>query len=188
MENPFIKAPNKIPLLFKVALWISKKETGKDLLTARIMTWYPRAALGSGVLELMTAKGKNAQEKRLLNLVRLQASLICSCRFCIDMNSASLETNGITDEEISALQGKRDLQSITTFNDREIIAIEYAVIMSNTPLVFEDGFIDKLKAQFTEKEIVMLASTIASVNYWARFNQALGIPPVGFSEKCLFNR
>ncbi len=188
MEAPIINAPKKIPLFFKLALWISKKETGKDLLTARMMTWYPRSAIGSGVLELMTAKGKTPLEKRLLNLVRLQASLVCSCRFCVDMNSASIEKNGISEEEFSALRDNTDCHTIATLSVRESLAIEYATRMSNTPLVFEDGFIDKLKANFSEKEIVMLASTIASVNYWARFNQALGIPSAGFNDKCMINK
>jgi len=149
-----------------------------------MMTWYPRAALGAGVLELMTAKGKTSQEKRMLNLVRLQASLITSCRFCIDMNSASIEKNGITVDEFSALRDNLDYRSIMTFSVRESLAIEYATRMSNTPLVFEEDFIDRLKSHFSEKEIVMLASSIASVNYWARFNQALGIPSARFSDKC----
>jgi alkylhydroperoxidase family enzyme len=187
MERPFLKLPTKVPLLLKVALWISKKETGKDLLPARLMTWYPKAAIGAGVLELMTAKGKNVQEKRLLNLVRLQASFVCSCAFCIDMNAAGLDTFGITDDEILALQGRQELKSVSTFSNREILALEYAVIMSNTPLVFTDDFIEKLKCKFSEKEIIMLASTIAGVNYWARFNQALGVPSAGFSERCFIN-
>lgn len=36
----------------------------------------------------------------------------------------------------------------------------------------------------TGREIVILASTAAQVNYWARLIQALGIPPAGFSEQC----
>ena len=118
MERPYLKTPTKIPFLLKVGLWISKKETGKDLLPALLMTWYPKSAIGSGVLELMTAKGKNAQEKRLLNLVRLQASLSCSCAFCIDMNAVGIDTNGISDDEILALQARCELQSIGTFSNR----------------------------------------------------------------------
>ena len=188
MERPFLKSPTKIPFLLKVGLWISKKETGKDLLPARLLAWYPRAAIGSGVLELMTAKGKNAQEKRLLNLIRLQASLICSCAFCVDMNAAGVNTNGITNDEIMALQVKRELYSVETLSKREILALEYAIIMSKTPLAFTDEFILKLKSAYTEKEIVMLASTISAVNYWARLNQALGIPASGFSENCSLNK
>jgi hypothetical protein len=40
------------------------------------------------------------------------------------------------------------------------------------------------KANFTEREIVILASTAAQVNYWTRLLQALGVPPAGFSDHC----
>jgi len=189
MKKAFIKPPKKISFLLKLGLFIAKKETGKDLLPARLLAWYPRAAIGSGVLEMMTAKGKDPQEKRLLNLVRLQASLICSCAFCVDMNADGINKNGITDDELLVLQGKREVQSVSTFNLRELLALEYAIILSTTPPDLTEKFIKNLTSEFSEKEIVMLASTIASVNYWARLNQGLGIPPAGFSEQCLvFNK
>ncbi len=183
--RPLIKPPKKISLLLRIGLFIAKKETGKDLLPARLLSWYPRAAIGSGVLEIMTAKGQNEQERRLLNLVRLQASLICSCTFCIDMNAVGIVKNGITDEELAVLQGRRKVQSVDTFNLRELLALEYAISLSSTPPDLSAQFIKNLTREFTEAEIVMLASTIASVNYWARLNQGLGIPPAGFSDKCL---
>lgn len=185
MPKTMIKPPKKIPLLLRIGLFIAKKETGKDLMPARLLTWYPRAAIGSGVLEMMTAKGKNEQEQRLLNLVRLQASLICSCSFCIDMNAAGIVTHGITDEELEVLQGQREVQSVQSLSLRELLALEYAISLSSTPPELSDQFIKNLTHEFSEKEIVMLASTIASVNYWARLNQGLGIPPAGFSDRCL---
>jgi alkylhydroperoxidase family enzyme len=185
MKKPFINPPKRIPFLLKMGLYIVKKETGKDLMPARLLTWYPRAAIGSGVLEMMTAKGKDNQEIRLLNLVRLQASLICSCSFCTDMNAVGIVKNEITDEELLVLQGKRTVQSVHTFTLRELLALEYAISLSSTPPDLTEKFIKNLTREFTEKEIVMLASTIASVNYWARLNQGLGIPPAGFSEHCL---
>lgn len=42
-----------------------------------------------------------------------------------------------------------------------------------------------LTATFDERQLVLLAATIASVNYWARFNQGLGVPPAGFGDHCL---
>lgn len=181
----YIRPPKKIPLLLRLGLAIAKKETGKDLLPARLLTWYPRAAIGSGVLEMMTAKGHNDAEQRLLNLVRLQASLICACSFCIDMNAAGIVRNGISDAELEVLQGHRAVQSVPTFSLRELLALEYAISLSCTPPELSTQFIKNMTAAFSEKEIVMLASTIASVNYWARLNQGLGIPPAGFSEHCL---
>ena len=41
-------------------------------------------------------------------------------------------------------------------------------------------FIEELKRNFNEREIVILASTAAQVNYWDRLIQALGILPLAF--------
>jgi alkylhydroperoxidase family enzyme len=51
-----------------------------------------------------------------------------------------------------------------------------------TPLKFHPDLVERVKAAFTEREFVILASTAAQVNYWARLIQALGIPPAGFGE------
>ena len=37
-----------------------------------------------------------------------------------------------------------------------------------------------LRQVFTDRELVVLATTIAQVNYWARFNHGLGVPAAGF--------
>lgn len=76
------------------------------------------------------------------------------------------------------------MEAVKTFSSREVIAMEYAVLISQTPLMFGQEFVDKLKSNFSEREIVILASTVAQVNYWARLLQALGVPPAGFSDHC----
>jgi len=180
----FIKTPKSIPFYLKIGIWISMKITGKDLLPARILSWYPKVAISSGILESMVAKGKNDEERRLLKLVRLQVSMVASCAFCIDMNYANAEINNITPDEIAALQFKKDISEVATFSKKEKIAIEYARLISQTPLKFSEDFIKVLKENFSEREIVIMASTSAQVNYWARLIQALGIPPAGFSDNC----
>lgn len=100
------------------------------------------------------------------------------------MNYYNNDQYGITPEELAALQERTDIEAVKTFSPREIIAMEYAVLISRTPLQFHQDFIDKLKANFTQREIVILASTAAQVNYWARLLQAMGVPPAGFSDHC----
>jgi len=51
-----------------------------------------------------------------------------------------------------------------------------------TPLSFPDEIMQLIKAVFTERKIVILATTAAQVNYWAWLIQALGAPPAGFME------
>ncbi len=180
----FIKPPSKIPLLLKMGIWLSDKITGKELEVPRLLSWYPKVAISSAIMESMVAhKDKNISE-RMLKLVRMQASFSVSCPFCIDMNSAEYEKSGVTSEELSALMDSNLTESTLTFTKREIIALEYTRLISKSPLAFPSELIESLKQNFTEREIVILASTAAQVNYWARLVQALGVPPAGFSGSC----
>jgi len=180
----FIEPPKRIPLLLKLGIWIARRSTGKDMLPARILAWYPKAAIGSGVLESMVAHHDGKLEERILKIVRIQASYAAACSFCIDMNSFQYEEKHITKDELMVLQGLKEFDEVQTFSEREQLAIGYAKFVSQTPLKFPQDFIDKLKRKFNEREIVILASTAAQVNYWARLIQALGIPPAGFSDQC----
>ena len=178
----FIDPPRNIPLFLRFGIWISKKVTGKDLLPARILAWYPKAAVGSGMLEALVAHRDGELDERILKIVRIQASYAASCNFCIDMNTYQYDSTGITGEELLVLQGHKPLNEVTTFSKRESLAIQYAILISQTPLKFPIDFVEELKKHFDEREMVILASTAAQVNYWARLIQSLGIPPAGFNE------
>jgi len=180
----FINPPKRIPFYLRIGIWISGRVTGRDLLPGKLLAWYPKAAISSGIMEAMVAHKDANLDKRILKLVRLRTSFYVACPFCIDMNYYDYDQYGITSEELTVLQGKIDIATIKTFSLREIIAMEYAVLISRTPLQFPQEFINKLKANFTEREIVVLASTAAQVNYWARLLQAMGVPPAGFSDHC----
>jgi alkylhydroperoxidase family enzyme len=180
----FIDPPKHIPFYLKIGMWISRKVTGRDLLPAKLLAWYPKTAISSGIMEALVAHRDANLDKRILKLVRLQTSFTVACPFCIDMNSYDYAQYGITTDEISALQGRMEIEAVKTFSRKEKITMEYARLISHAPLSFSPSFIEKLKANFTEREIVILASTAAQVNYWARLLQALGVPPAGFSDHC----
>jgi len=180
--NAFIEPPRRISILLRLGIWVSEKITGRMMLPARILAWYPKVAIGSGVLESLVAHHDGKLDERMLNLVRMAASFAAVCPFCIDMNSYEHESLGINADEVLALRGQLSLESVPTFSVRERLAIQYARLVSQTPLKFFPDFIDQIKANFDEREIVILASTAAQVNYWARLIQALGIPPAGYSE------
>jgi alkylhydroperoxidase family enzyme len=182
----FIDPPKHIPFYLRIGIWISRIVTGRDLLPGKLLSWYPKMAISSGFMETMVAHKDANLDKRILKLVRLRTSFSVACPFCIDMNYYDHDHYGITSEELAALQGRTDIATVKTFSPREIIAMEYAVLISRTPLQFPQEFINKLKANFTEREIVILAGSAAQVNYWARLLQALGVPPAGFSDHCKF--
>lgn len=148
---------------------------------ARLLAWYPRAALSSGILESLVAHHEPTD--RLLKLVRITASVTSTCAFCVDMNGAEYDRAGLTDDEFAGLLAGTP-EAVGTFDHRERLAIEYARRVSSTPLLFPGEFLDEVRESFSEREIVILVTTAAQVNYWARTIQGLGIPPAGFSDSC----
>ena len=180
--HAFIEPPQRIPLILRLGILISEKVTGRIMLPARILAWYPKAAVGSGALESLVAHHDGKLDERMLKLVRMAASFAAACPFCIDMNSHEHESLGIGADEVLALRGQTALESVPTFSEQERLAIAYSRLVSQTPLKFHPDFIAQIKSNFNEREMVILASTAAQVNYWARLIQALGIPPARFSE------
>ena len=180
----FIDPPRHIPFYLRIGIWISKIITGRDLLPGKLLAWYPKTAVSSAIMESLVAHKDKTLDRRILKLVRLRTSFAAACPFCIDMNAYDFDEYGISPQEIAALQGRIDIESIDTFSRREILAMDYAVLISRTPLYFPQDFISHLRNEFSEREIVILASTAAQVNYWARLLQALGVPPAGFSDHC----
>jgi alkylhydroperoxidase family enzyme len=184
----FIKTPKKIPLYIRIGIGIAKKVTGKDLLVPRILSWYPKCLISSGVMETMVAHGGKDLDKRILKLVRMQTSLSVSCPFCIDMNSYEYKKVGISKEIVHMLQHPSDIEKVKDLSKREWLALEYTRQICQTPIKVSSELVNELKIHYTEREIVILASTVAQVNYWPRLIQGLGIPPAGFSEECKLHK
>jgi alkylhydroperoxidase family enzyme len=176
----FISPPARIPVILRIGLWIARRVSGAELLPARLLAWYPRAAVSSAVLEALIAHEDGRLDARILKMVRMKVSFTAGCPFCIDMNSAGWEKL-LTADELAALQGRIPVEEIPTTTTRERLAIEYARLVSSTPLQFPASFVAELKQHFSEREIVILAATAAQVNYWTRLIQALGCPPESFS-------
>ena len=176
----FINQPRNIPYILKLGIWFSEKITGRVMLPARILAWYPKAAVGSGILEALVAHEDGRMTQRMLKLIRMAASYAAACPFCVDMNAHEYRDVGITDEEAESLRG--DFENVMSFSEREKLAIAYTRLISQTPLKFHPDIVGQVRSVFSEREFVILASTAAQVNYWARLIQALGIPPAGFGE------
>jgi alkylhydroperoxidase family enzyme len=180
----YIDPPARIPFFPRILLWMVERRMGRKLLANRILTWYPKAFLGSGIMEGLVAHEEPEMPRRLLALVRMYTSFLVSCQFCIDMNSREFQKKGITDQEIRALQGRVAMEEVITFTPAEKAALRYVECMCRTPLEFTPEAIEGVKRNFSSRGFVILASTCAQVNFWTRLIQSLGVPPAGFSAEC----
>lgn len=171
----FIAPPPRIPWYLRLGLRVARRRSGRDLLPAQLLAWYPRAAIGSAVLESLVAHRDGRLDARLLKLVRMAVSFTVECPFCIGLNSQDWDAV-MSPDELAAVQTS---SSLDLFSRRERVAISYARLASATPLDIPRSFGETLREAFTDREIVVLATTIAQVNYWARLVQAMGCPGEG---------
>lgn len=179
----FIHPPKRIPFFIRIGMWIARRQTGMDLLVPRLLAWHPPTAFSSGVLEGLVEHGHKNLDPRILQLVRMQTSLAVSCPFCIDMNSFRHDELGIEPELVEMMQTQSDPSLQNRLSEREQLALLYARQISSTPIQVAPDLAETMTRHFTEKELVILAATVAQVNYWARLIQGLGVPPAGFSDQ-----
>lgn len=174
----FLAPPRRIPLPLRAGLWLTRRITGEDPLVARLLTWYPKAAVGAGVMESLVAADVGRMDHRMLKIVRMTVSAAVDCPFCIGFNGRDWEKH-LTPEEVESVQGRRDPGEVASFDDAERFAIAYSRLLVATPLAIPRETGERLREHFTEREIVVLVTTVAQVDYWARVVQGLGCPPLG---------
>ncbi len=183
-DTAYIKPPKPMPWLLGAMLSLVERRLGKPLVANRILAWYPKAFWGSGLMEGLVAHDEPEVPKRLLKLLRVYVSFLVSCPFCIDLNAKEYKESGLADEEILALQGRRRFEEVPSISLPERAALEYARCATSSPVAFTPEVIDAVRSSFSERAIVVIASTCAQVNFWARLIQSLGVQPAGFSASC----
>jgi AhpD family alkylhydroperoxidase len=114
-------------------------------------------------------------ETSLLELVRLRASQLNGCGFCIDMHAKDARAEGETEQRLYCLPVWRETPF---YSDRERAALEWteAVTLladSGAP----DSAYDAVKAQFSESEIVSLTMAVIAINSWNRIAVAFRAVP-----------
>jgi alkylhydroperoxidase family enzyme len=115
-------------------------------------------------------------------VARLVASSVSGCPFCLDMNAGGWKETGLTAEELPILF-EADEARFDGLGAREAVAARYALALSKTPVELSPSLVEALNQRFTPKEVVVLAATVAQVNFWTRFNQGLGVPAAGFFDE-----
>ena len=105
-------------------------------------------------------------EKSLIELVKIRASEINGCAYCINMHTEDARKRGETEQRIYLLNAWRESPLYT---DRERAALawtEAVTLISETHA--PDDRSEQVRAQFSEEETVNLTMLIATINAWNR--------------------
>jgi AhpD family alkylhydroperoxidase len=118
-----------------------------------------------GVENTINAAGLDGS---LLNLVRMRASQINGCAYCLDMHAKDLLSAGETEQRIYCLEAWRETPFYTE-RERAALAWTEAVTDLSRGHVADEVY-EQARQQFAETELVYLTAAIAAINFWNRLN------------------
>lgn len=104
-------------------------------------------------------------EKSLRELVKMRASQMNGCAYCIDMHTKDARAAGETEQRIYALNAWRETPF---FTDRERAALAWTEAVTRVDHGVSDSVYDEARSQFREQELVDLTWAIAAINAWNR--------------------
>jgi AhpD family alkylhydroperoxidase len=121
------------------------------------------------VSALGQAAGKAGIDKQLLELVKLRASQINGCAFCVQYHILQSENLGIPVDKLNLLVVWREAP---LFSARERAALAWTEALTLLTEGVSDEVYAQASAEFSERELAYLSSAIASINVWNRLGVA----------------
>jgi AhpD family alkylhydroperoxidase len=119
-------------------------------------------------------------EPALLELVKIRASQINGCAFCIDMHTKDARAGGETEQRIYALNAWRETPF---FTERERAALVWAEAVTRIGGGVTDDLFAEVRKQFSEKELVDLTWAVAAINAWNRIAISFRSVPGSYHPK-----
>lgn len=171
------KSLDACPWYLRPFFWNQRRKYGAVLDSGLLWARAPRVFLGVAFLYGMIDRKNSPLDPVLRSLVTVRVSQLNGCRFCVDINSATLLKRGVPVDKVEALHA---LQQSTLFSERECVALEYAEAVTLRSDAIDEELMSRLKNQFDEDAVVELTALIAFQNLSSKFNSALGVPPQGF--------
>jgi AhpD family alkylhydroperoxidase len=121
------------------------------------------------VRSLGMAAGQFGLDRPLLELVKLRASQINGCAFCVQFHILAAETLGISADKLNLVVVWREAP---IFSSRERAALAWTEALTLLTQGVNDEIYAEASAEFSEKELAYLSSAIAAINVWNRLGVA----------------
>lgn len=128
-----------------------------------------------GMLEMEKYLAQSGLDKTILELVKMRASQINGCAYCIDMHSKDARLAGETEQRLYGLSAWRETPF---YSEKERAALAWTESLT---LIAGNEVSDKLyknvKNYFEEKELLALTIAIVAINGWNRLAIGFGTLP-----------
>lgn len=131
----------------------------------------------SALRDYSRAVDASGLDKGLVELLKLRASQINGCAFCLQFHLNLARKLGLPQRQLDQLAAWRDSHAFSARERAALAWTEALTRMSAAPV--EGTLYAELQAQFSEGEIANLTAAIAAINAWNRIAGALRFTPPG---------
>ena len=121
------------------------------------------------VLALGQVAEKAGFDKHLLKLIKIRASQINGCAFCLQYHLLHGEQLGLSVDKMNLVAVWREAP---IFSARERAALAWTEALTFVPDGVSDAVYEEARQEFSEQELIYLTSAVASINAWNRFGAA----------------
>ena len=157
--------------------WNQRRKYGQVLAPALLWGRVPKLFMAVAALYGVLDRRRSPLDPVLRSLVTVRVSQLNGCRFCVDINSATLIERAGSQGKLDALDAWCDSDR---FDQKEKAALDYAEAMTDSARRVTDTMVERLRAFFDDDAIVELTGLIAFQNLSSKFNSALDAPSQGF--------
>jgi len=146
-----------------------------NIMKARIDLMQVNPGVMKAMLGLERQVRQAGLDQGLLDLVRMRASQINGCAYCLDMHSKDARAKGETEQRLYSLEAWRETPY---YSARERAALEWTealTLVADTRV--PDDVYERVREQFSEDEMLHLSLAIVAINGWNRLNIAARTVP-----------
>ena len=119
---------------------------------------------------LLELKAENVLPQRYLELALVTVSKLNECTYCVSHHTPHLRVNGVSDE---AAMNVLDYENQSEFDEVDKLVVEYTIEVTQRWNYVRDEIFERLRAHFSDEQIVELTWRIALCGAFNRFNDVL---------------
>ncbi len=143
--------------------------------SARVKIYQASPELYDAMMTLSTASARDV-EPDLAELIKIRASQLNHCAFCLDMHLRDARKHGVADQKLDLLAAWAEAGEVFTDRERAALALTEAITRLGEDGVSDEVY-DRAAAAFTDRELGQVIAMAVTINAWNRINAAVRMPP-----------
>jgi AhpD family alkylhydroperoxidase len=141
----------------------------------RLAIYKTTPELYEAMMALSNAANKDI-DPELAELIKIRASQINHCAFCLDMHTRDARKHGVSEQKLDVLAAWEEAGHLFTERERAALALTEAITkLSDGPV--SDEVYARAAAVFTDRELGQVIAMVVTINAWNRINVTIRLEP-----------